>query len=181
MHNICYRTYESIDECKQAAIEVANSERSQLYHAFRIFPGVCDSYKDACEKIKQNDGEYDNIIVAYKELPNGATSSRLKGLTQKANKLQREIRNEEIKDYFSEFKSAKITCQNCGSSINRNYLRGHSCPVCRADMRPATELARINKKKEKISLISEQIEEETKKLLKKKYNTRYLIKFEYHT
>ena len=48
-------------------------------------------------------------------------------------------------------------------------------------MRPATELARIKKKQEKISLISAQIEEETKRLLEKKHNIRYLIKFEYHT
>lgn len=181
MHNICYRSCESVDECKQAAIETANSERSRLYHTFRTLPGVCVSYDDACKKIKQSDREYDNVIVAYKELPAGVTSSELKKLTQKAAELQREIWDEDRRNYFAEFKSAKITCKNCGSSINRNYLRGHSCPVCRADMRPATELARIKKKQEKISLISAQIEEETKRLLEKKHNIRYLIKFEYHT
>lgn len=181
MHNIYYRSCESIEECKQIATETASYERSCLYNGFRVLPGVCSSYEDAEATINRHDAVYDNIIVAYKELPVGVTSAKLKELEQKLGSINKEIYDENQKDYFADFKSAKVTCKNCSSAINKSYIRGHSCPVCRADMRPATEIARIERKKEKSKLLSEQIRKEKDKLLDKKHEKRYLIKFEYHT
>lgn len=76
-------------------------------------------------------------------------------------------------------KAAYIGCRSCGSKLNKDKLRGESCPLCYSDLRSATVLNRINgfdkKKDELLSKIeTEQIKQ------KKKAEIKWLVGYEYH-
>lgn len=75
-------------------------------------------------------------------------------------------------------KAAYIGCRSCGSKLNKDKLRGESCPLCYSDLRSATVLNRINgfdkKKDELLSKIeTEQIKQ------KKKAEIKWLVGYEY--
>lgn len=76
-------------------------------------------------------------------------------------------------------KAAYIGCRSCGSKLNKDKLRGESCPLCYSDLRSATVLNRIDGfDKKKDELLSKIEIEQVKQ--KKKAEVKWLVGYEYH-
>ena len=78
------------------------------------------------------------------------------------------------------FKARHVGCPRCESKLNREFLTGESCPVCRTDLRAKTTLDKLAWYKEKRKELCSLIEEENIKQ-KNKATVKWLIKYEYHS
>lgn len=193
MHNIEYQTClvkgankKSIESNinwhvkRQTYYEGGHGLDSPIIWKDRLF----DRYEDAREYIENNYvGHYEQVAVKYLEYP----KDKNKKLEELMQKLQEEVENHNLRErqsYISNFKSAFIGCSECGSRINKNFIKTYKCPVCNSDMRSKSTLDALKRSKDKINSIQGQISMEKKKIdekNKKRATENWLIKYEYHT
>ena len=79
----------------------------------------------------------------------------------------------------AEYNIFNIGCKKCGSSLSKDFLRGDSCPLCRADLRSKTTLDRISAYQKRLEDIQKKIESEKKKQWEKA-SLKWMVRFEYH-
>lgn len=142
-----------------------------------------NSYDEAEDYIHMmNNGWYDNLAVRYKSP--SEESQTYKDLRRREDILQHKLEALDKKNYFENAKSTYIGCKGCGSKISRTHLicklKPNLCPVCGADLRPATILEQIEKYRTSIESVKKKQEEEKKKIAQKG-KVRWLVKIEYHT
>lgn len=142
-----------------------------------------NSYDEAEDYIRMMDnGWYDNLAVRFRTP--SIESQAYKDLKRRENVLQHKLESLDKKNYFENAKSAYIGCKNCGSKISRTHLicklKPNHCPICGADLRPATALEQIEKYRTSITSIQNKQAEEKKKMGEKD-EVRWLVKIEYHT
>lgn len=141
---------------------------------------IYPDYDAAVEAIKRLDnGWYDQIAVLYRELLPKVTSkrrdelrARLADTNAKFNELNNQIAAQTFKAQF-------VGCRGCGSKLNKKYIKSNICPVCRADMRSDTTLARLSGYREKINKLCDELRKEEQKLATK-CDAKWLVKIEYH-
>ena len=136
-----------------------------------------EDYNEARNYIYQKTNGKGHMAVLYKEHKIVKTKATIKKEKNLKN-LEKEVNELNTKKYFEDFKSEYIGCKECGSKINKNYIKTHKCPCCGSDLRSETELKKIKNKKEKIKKLKKEVKEATKK--SKKYEVRWLIQNEYH-
>ena len=194
MHNIHHETYdEKVNKKKvqaywdnYAAREDYQEGCSGLGQPIRWIDYVCDDINAAYEYIEQHDrGWYDQLAVKFRKVNKEALT------TATYTKLVDRLREEEAKleSYTKQhstktFKSQFIGCGNCGSKLNREFLRTEKCPLCGTDLRGKTTLDTIERYKTNIKELQKKIREEEKKIAQKATKNSkiyWLVKIEFHT
>ena len=190
-HNIKYYKYkENVNRNKvQADLDryVAYEDRKEgcsgLNSPIRWIEscGVLDNYDMALEYIRNHDkGWYDSLAVRFRE-SNGIESSALKKAREKLNIASDKYLTLTEKFHFENIKATLIGCQNCGSKISRQHLKGNHCPVCRNDLRPQSTQDTLARYKENFLKARALVEAEEKKSIAKNSKVMWLVKIEYHT
>ena len=142
--------------------------------------GISESYNEAMARIeKLDDGWYDQIAVKYKSY-HPCKTKKMDNLKLRLAEAEKSLREKAGKIHYSteNVTSEFVGCKHCGSRIATKFIRSNVCPVCGADLRPASTLETIKRAEEKVKEIKRQMVEEEKKA---KYDVRWLVKIEYHT
>ena len=195
MHEISYFDYDYELSTKSISadlerIAAKHSDAGGLYNGIQFKSSLTpfENREKAYEYIQKIDTDYANICVPYLDYPNlKYDKSKLKDMESKLNELQREYYGRCDRQYYTTetVKSAYLGCKNCGSRLAVKYLRGNNCPLCRAEMRPDTELNKIKALKEKYdkafnAFVSARDKEEDKAKKNCKPKKMWLCKIEYH-
>lgn len=150
-----------------------------------------ESYDKAVAYVDSIDKTYLQIAVSYFEYPNTKNVSKPKSLieaTEACNELHQIYYHEKDKRYYSPdtVKSQYLGCKNCGSRLAVKYIYSNRCPLCGAELRPETELKRIEALKVKYDKAFARCvaEQEKYEALVRKANKpvkMWYTKTEYHT
>lgn len=118
-----------------------------------------------------------NVIVAFRDTSCAKNTKRIQTLEERKNKEIVKL-NEYTKSHsISSFKSKLITCPNCESKINKNYIHNDICPLCRTDLRSDTTKTTLARYKSNIKKLEKEIAQEKAKH-KEKLPIHYLVMFE---
>ena len=151
----------------------------------RWYEEVCADYDTAVEFLRSHDkGWYDQLAVKYKHFDKPLTSNKLAELEAQRRDTRTKLRELESKVAFKDFKAQYISCKQCGSKLNKDYIKRNICVVCGYDMRSDTTKNAIARLAEKVRTLEKAIREEEKKLAQKKAKEAkdyWLVKIEYHT
>lgn len=192
-HNIEYYSYPITKKQTAIARELQDYARqatwreggSGLPNDIRWIDYTCDDYESAQAAIERMDnGWYDQIAVKYRSFDKPLKSKKLDDLKTKAKETRSKLHELESKVAFAEFKSQYISCKNCGSKLNKDYIKRNNCALCGHDMRSDTTKNAISRLTEKVKSLEKDIREEEKKLAVKKAKEAkvyWLVKIEYHT
>lgn len=139
-----------------------------------------ESYDEAMAFIKSVDkGWYDDHAVRFKDY-SGVTSPKIAEYEKKIAELE-ESRKAYILEHSVHNLSAKhIGCPKCGSKLNKEFLVGEICPLCKTDLRSKTTLDKLRWYADKANDYNKRIAEEQRKQ-SKKAKIKWLVKFEYHS
>lgn len=143
-----------------------------LVSKIRFIDVVCKDEEEARNYIQSHDkGWYDQLAVKYNESePN--TSKKYLNADAKVKALEFELYKLESSPII--IKGELASCPHCKSKVNKKYIYGPWCPVCRGNIRPLTLQNKINKLKTRIEEAKKKrFECGTKKLY-------WLVKIEYH-
>ena len=152
----------------------------------RKLSGVCEDYDAAEAFIRAHDrGWYDQLAVQYKHCSEQDKLLAKSVQEAKAKLAAAHKRLKELEAYhFAGQKAAYIGCKACGSKLSAEHLakkQRHSCPVCGADLRPASKLEQIAKAKEAVVKAKQNHDAVVKKAVTGlKYELFWLIKLEWH-
>lgn len=192
-HNIEHYTYPVTEN--KAAIESDLQSYAQkatwqeggggLPNRIRWYDEVCLDYDTAMEFLNSHDkGWYDQLAVKYRHFGKPITSNKLTDLKAQLAEVRKKLSELNSKVAAKEFKAQYISCKNCGSKLNRDYIKRNNCVVCGYDMRSDTTKNAIARLTEKVNTLEKAIREEEKKLAQKKAKEAkeyWLVKIEYHT
>ena len=160
---------------------------SGLDSPIRWIDKVLPDYESALAYIQEIDrGWYDQIAVKFKQSEPVKPTKKLQEMNIKLRELQQEYEMASRKVVAADFKSDFVGCKNCGSKINREYIKSNACPVCKYDMRSDTIKSNLTRMKERITKLRNEIKEEENKLRAKQVNKEkkapvyWLVKIEYH-
>lgn len=152
---------------------------------------TCNNYDEALEYLRSHDkGWYDCLAVQYKKYPDTKLepSKKMTDLAQKINAERVKSADYEKAHSVKTFKADFVGCSSCGSKLKRELLQTEKCPLCRADLRGKTTIETLAKYRAKIEELTTAQEVERKKQQadyekkqEKNAETRWLVKFEYHT
>lgn len=189
-HNIQYFTYTERKSLTAIQNELNDYVKKETWREgghgldgkIRFIDKVMPDYQAASDFISQNDkGWYDCLAVKFKDMPKGKSTKKLDELKEKLKVAYNEF--EKLNNYVAakDFKSEFIGCKNCGSKINREYIKSNLCPVCKADMRSETTQKRLEAMRAKVNKLRNDIKDEERKLAEKHGQICWLVKIEYHT
>lgn len=186
MHNINYREFpENVDRkavlnsiIKEAARDGDGYSGPMHWHD-EIRP-LED--RDAAEaRIRQLDkGWYDDHAVRFYDFSGAKETKRMTELRERVRETCEKRFKYEKEHSVVAFKAEFVGCPKCGSKLARKFLRGDTCPVCRADMRSETTKQTIEGYKAKVDSLEKQLEEERRKQLAAR-KVMWLVKYEYHS
>lgn len=189
MHNIEYATYplkvnrKSVERSWDNYVAHADWQEGATClpnHIRWIEGGISDNYDEAMQRIKKLDNRcYDQLAVKYKH-HKPCTTKRYQTLKDRLDVAYKSLREKKEKVHYSakNVSSEFVGCKHCGSKLATRYIVSNHCPVCRADLRPASILQSIERTEAKVAEIRKQITEEENKA---KYEICWLVKIEYHT
>lgn len=190
-HNIKYYTYPQ--NCNKRAVEDeinAYVKRATWEEGGNGLPAsirwidsnVYDSYEAAEQAIKSYDsGWYDQIAVLYKELPRSVTNKKIESLEERISETWKQLSALDKEVAVKTFKAQLVTCKGCNSKLNKDYIKGNFCPLCRTDMRSETTQKRLAAMREKHKTLQNELLKEREALAAKKGTIKWLVKIEYHT
>jgi len=191
MHNVNYTSYPlKVNKSKVQSTWDAYAERDGDGYGL---PGNIvwkenkhfKDYDSAVKWIEENDnGGYWQVAVLYDVAEKPLKSAKLAKLQEKHKEAYQSYREAESKLYYTPatVKGKLLACKKCESKLAVSYLRSNYCPVCGNDLRSPTVKKQLASKKEKIDMITEQINREEAALFAKaKKETKWLVKTEYHS
>lgn len=175
------------DRCDMVAIEEGDYHHKlneNIQFIDKCFDIESDAY-DYLDNLCDNKNHYyENYAVKYKDLGRFTPSAKLRELEGKCEKKSQEYIDFANKGHFDNVKSATIGCSHCGSKIATAYLKGKNCcPVCKAELRPASTLERIEKMRNAYIELQKKCKDlEKKERIAKSKNAkeRWLVRIEYH-
>ena len=140
-----------------------------------------DSYDDAYEYLEDNccDGWYKQVAVLYRDLNSVKETKKAKDLKSRIIELNNKYQLLNSKIHYKDVKSAFISCKNCNSKINKDYLNSNFCPICHADLRPESTKQRLENMQKNIKNLQKELHKEKLKQ-KSKAKIKWLVKIEYH-
>ena len=191
-HNIKYYTYEDSKDFNRRMVEAEINDfvRYETYgeggHGLNPpidwdYNKICDSYEDAEAYLKSKDNGWHYSGAVRYCLPPEELSKRCASLRDKNQSLAAKFYEETSAIHYKNVHSAFISCKNCGSKIASKYIHSNFCPVCSADMRPASTLERIKKLKQRVKEAQAKYEKALAAEAKKSGKYCWLVKIEYHT
>lgn len=186
MHEIHYASYKEKADRKKVEAEwdrICTRESDYhkgLYNHIRwIEDGISESYDEAQKRIERLDRrDYDQLAVRYKRYHKNTTKAFAE-LQRKCDEAMKDYDNKMGKIHYTpqNVTSSFIGCKDCGSKIAVKYIKSNFCPVCHADLRPASTLKAIENAKKKWTELTERVKKEE---MKGKYDICWLVKIEYH-
>ena len=186
MHEIHYASYkENVnrrkveDEWDEICEREIDSGGGLYNHIRWIENGISDSYDEAQKRIENLDrGDYDQLAVKYKRFHENKTKGHQE-LIKKVNEAYEDFRKKSERLHYTpgNVTSSFVGCKNCGSKISVKHLKSNSCPVCHADLRPASTLKTIENAEKKWHMMAERLKKDTSK---GKFDVLWLVKVEYH-
>ena len=194
MHEIEYFDYNYTTSQKTISDNLTsyarrNSDSGGLYYGIQFKESTpFDSREKAYDYIQKIDKSYANICVPYLDYPNiKIDESKLKELNDKYVALHNEYYARRDKQFYTTetVKSQYLGCKACGSRLAVKYLRGNRCPLCNTEMRPDTEMKRLDALKARFDKAGDDLakarakgEEKAKKGVKP--TKMWLCKIEFH-
>lgn len=140
-----------------------------------------ESEEEAENFIKSHDnGWYDDHAVRFKDYSKAVKTKKIEEYEAKIKELAQAKADYQKAHSIRNFQAKLVGCPKCNSKLNKEYLRGDSCPLCRADLRSKTTLDKLKWFEDKISDYRNRIEAEKKKQ-KNKVTIKWLIKYEFHS
>lgn len=140
---------------------------------------VCEDDEAARELIgKRDKGWYDQLAVRYYESEQ-MQSKKLSELRQKIRDTYDEYMRRDREIWAEGVKAEFVGCKACGSKLSRVHIKRNRCPVCGADLRPASTLKSVETAKAKWEKASLAVKKYIATHSKKK--VMWLVKIEYHT
>lgn len=142
---------------------------------------VYDTRQDAEDAIEWagRGVSYNCMAVKYKHYPDRVKCKAVDDLERRVRDQMQSLEKIKAEASIQNRTSDFIGCPKCGSSLKRVLIHGEFCPLCRADLRSKTNLARIENAKRKMSELNckrdAAIREHTKPEI------RWLVQVEYHT
>lgn len=138
-------------QIQAACNEWATNNVDQIEHGHRQYDvpimwmsTILEDETAAREYLNNHGRAYEGVAVKYYEISNRAPSTKEKTATLKVDNLERRLRKL-AKPHYKGAKSQTVTCKKCGSKLATAYCGTtwyNHCPVCRADVRPASILAK---------------------------------------
>lgn len=191
-HVVDFITVEKEKDIMKAALEFAyyNVDREEnhsgSYHGNLTIHhiGPLEDKDKAIKAIQQYDtGWYSDHAVPYYETIGEISSKKLDNIIKRINETYDKKKEFQVKSWVGNRKSKFIGCENCGSKINRTYIRenNNNCSICHSDLRPNSTLDRLKQYDVKINDLQKEkkkIEKELAKKLKRK--AVWLVKVEVH-
>ena len=184
-HIINYMTCEEnesraivIDDIREEAARRGDGYHSDVRWHDEVKP--LESYEEAKNFIENRDkGWYDDHAVRYKDYSNAVKTKKMAEYEQKKMQLVKDKQAYAKEHSVKNFKAKLVGCPKCESKLNKSYLWGDSCPLCRAELRSETTMNKLKWYDDKIKEYANRIEEEKKKQAKK-VKIMWLVKYEYH-
>ena len=186
MHNIHYLTYAEKVNRKEVMADITEMARSDgdgyssrmTWHD-EVEP--FETYEEAKEFIRSRDnGWYDDHAVRFKDYSKATKTAKMEEYEKKVAELAKASLKYRNEHSIHNFKAKHIGCPKCNSKLNKAYIVGEKCPLCRADLRSQTTLDKIKWYEKKIGEYNEKIEAEKRKQ-KKACKIMWLVKCEYHS
>lgn len=113
-----------------------------------------------------------NVAVAYYDVTAATGTKKLQNLKFRLEKEKGKLQSYTEKTDCKNFKAKLITCSSCESKINKDYIKGSRCPVCRTDLRSKTVIDTTKRYRENIRDLTKKVEAEQKK---QKLPVKYLV------
>lgn len=140
---------------------------------------VCEDEDAARELIgKRDKGWYDQLAVRYYQ-PEPMQSKALNEMRQKIKEAYDEYARRDGEIWAEGMKAEFVGCKGCGSKLSRIHIKRNRCPVCGADLRPASWLKSVEAAKAKWQ--KAQAAEKKYIAAHSKKKIMWLVKIEYHT
>lgn len=186
MHNIHYVDYdektkksEIMEDIEEMAAEDGDGYCSRMTWHITVPP--FETREEAKRFIEQNDkGWYDDHAVRYKDYSSATKTAKIIEYENKIDELQKAKRAYFEAHSIHSFQAKHIGCPKCESRLNKEYIVGNSCPLCRTDLRSKTTIDKLNWYEQKIADYRERIEAEKRKQ-SKNCKVMWLVKYEYHS
>lgn len=184
-HCVDYTTYPatwSLDEIKRDIIEIVyNSGDGYGTENIRMPTNkIFNSYEDAKNYTYAADkGYYDGIAIKYRNISALADTNIISELRAKRLDIMSK-KNKYVEEHsVKKHKASYISCQSCGSKLNKDKLKNERCPLCNTDLRSVSTLERIYAFDKQIDKYHMKIHQEQLKQ-KDKAPVEWLVKYEYH-
>lgn len=191
-HEVLHYTYD-VKESKEHIESKANEDaiyasdsRSELVKHIRFLEyEIYSDLEKAHEAIKkEDDGWYDQLAVQYYSYEKRSETKSIQNLRARIEKAKEDLVDYKKKNSVKNRKSEFIGCSECGSKINKNYVkdfRWNECPLCSHDLSSKTLANAVLNKEEKIKEMRSKLNEDIKANDKKgKKSVKWLVKTEYH-
>ena len=126
---------------------------------------VFDNYEEAVEYLDKTEA-YAQTAVRYYKYPELKETAKMKAIDKQRYECIEKLQKLE-EPHYAGVSSKTVTCRNCGSSLATAYCATgwrNRCPVCKAEMRPATVLERVARLREKRKSLENEYRIERKKL-----------------
>lgn len=184
-HCVMYTTYpatRSLDDIKNDVINIVCDSGDGYGTENLRMPTdkIFNSYEDAQNYTHAVDkGDYDGIAVKYRNIlaltDNNIISELRTTISDIVSKKNNYVKEHSVKKH----KASYISCQSCGSKLNKEKLKAEYCPLCNTDLRSASTLERISAFDKQIDKCRIKIHQERLKQ-KDKAPVEWLVKYEYH-
>lgn len=198
MHNILTQSYpENVDKKKvqadwdhYAAMEDWQEGSTGVSPIRWLDTDPKNGLEKAEEYIREKDrGWYDCLAVRYYEdvvVKPTKSMENAKAAKNAAEKHYAELQKK-INDDFFNARSATVGCAECGSKLNRKYLKKPTCPLCGRNLLSETATQRLMNAHDKIGAASAKVaqlykseKQKAEKAIKNR-KVKWLVKIEYHT
>ena len=186
MHNIIKTEYPVTWTLKKITDDVRDTVRSNGDHygteRLRVpTDKVFDTYDEAEDYIdKVDEHDYDGIAVKFLDYSKVEETKKGKEYRAKIAETLRKRKEYEKAHSIHTLSAVYAGCPKCGSKLKRDLINGEFCPLCRADLRSASTLDRLAAFDAKTKELNRKVIEEKKKQ-KAKAETKWLVKYEYHS
>lgn len=156
----------------------------KTYHAldkpirFIEAPPLANYHKAMDFLVAHDRGDDDQLAVRYMFLEPNVTNEKIEELAAAAGAACATMMRAKEELPTAESKAAFVTCKDCGSQISRKHIQTSTCPVCGADLRSATQLAKVERLTKEYDAILTEIQVEKEKLAQERGEVRWLVKVE---
>ena len=145
-----------------------------------ITNNVFDSVEDARDYCYDNYAKWGrnyNVMVAFRDRLSAKETKKIKDLKNRIDLEEKKKIKYANSHAINTFKSKLIGCPNCGSKINKEYIKRDKCPICNNDLRSKTTIETIARYESKIKDLKKKIKDEEKKQ-SDNFPIKYLIVYE---
>lgn len=184
-HCVDYITYPatwSLDDITRDIIGIVNNSGDGYGTENLRMPTdkIFNSYESAKNYTYAVDkGYYDGIAVKYRNISALTDTNVISDLRAAISDIMFEKNNYIYEHSVKKRKASYISCQSCGSKLNKEKLKNERCPLCNTDLRSVSTLERIYAFDKQIDECRIKIHQEQLKQ-KDKAPVEWLVKYEYH-